>query len=59
MKEAERIAALESEVAALKDWQQRQNGSIARTESKVDKLLFFVMMTLGGIIANLIITLVR
>jgi len=44
-------------VDGLEDWQKRQNGSIQRIESKVDKMIYLhfaeLAMIIGGLVAIL------
>jgi hypothetical protein len=44
-------------VDSLEDWQKRQNGSIQRIESKVDKMIYLhfaeLAMIIGGLVAIL------
>lgn len=42
----------------LEQWQGRQNGSLQRIESKVDKLFLGVIGTGGGIVITLIVFIV-
>jgi len=55
----ERVAAVETKVENLETWQGKQNGTLQRLESKVDKLLMFIVGLLGGVTVNLIITIAR
>lgn len=41
-------------VECLEEWQVRQNGSLERIEKKVDKLLFWLLASIGGLTVVLI-----
>ena len=41
------------EVENLKDWQERQNGHLGRIEKKVDRLLYWLLGSMGSVIAVL------
>jgi len=56
---AERLAAAEHDLQALKDWQQKQNGSLQRLEAKMDGLQKWLIGLLGGVITSLILLLVN
>lgn len=56
---AERLAATEHDVQALKDWQQKQNGSLQRLEEKMDSIQKWLIGLLGGVITSLILLIVN
>lgn len=58
----ERIAAVESDIKNLKDWQSRQNGTLQRLDAKVENLyriaigtLVAVLGTMAAMIGNLVV----
>ena len=56
---AERLAAAEHDLKALKDWQQKQNGNLQRLEDKIDALQKWLIGLLGGVISSLILLLIN
>lgn len=58
----ERVAAVETEIGNLKDWQKRQNGTLNKLDTKVENLyriavgtLVAVLGTLAAMVGNLVI----
>lgn len=51
----ERVAALETDVDNLKDWQTKQNGSLQRLEGKIDKIYLWLIGLMGGVITSLLL----
>jgi hypothetical protein len=48
-------AACDQRFISLEAWQERQNGSLQRIESKVDKLFFGTLTVGGGLIVAVIV----
>jgi hypothetical protein len=55
----EDVATVKADVNNLKGWQASQNGSILRIESRLEKLNWWFIATLGGITVQLFLTLVK
>lgn len=51
-----RICGLEHDMQNMKGWQKSQNGSIVRVEGKVDKLIFFQLSTVVGMLVSIGLT---
>ncbi len=51
-----RISGLEHDMDNMKGWQKSQNGSIVRVEGKVDKLIFFQLSTVVGMLVSIGLT---
>ncbi len=51
-----RISGLEHDMQNMQGWQKSQNGSITRVEEKVDKLIFFQLSTVVGMIVSIGLT---
>lgn len=52
---AERVAALEVDMDNFRDWQQKQNGSLQRLETKIDKIYTWLIGLMGGVITSLLL----
>lgn len=52
-------ARLEERVALLEDWQEKQNGSLRRVEEKIDRFTWWLVLTLGGVVVQLVLTILR
>lgn len=55
----ERLVGVESRVTSLEDWQNRQNGSLERLETKVDGLYKWLIGLMGGVITSLLLLVVQ
>jgi hypothetical protein len=55
---AERVAMLEAEAENFKDWQKKQNSSLQRLEAKVDRIYFWLIGLMGGMITSLILLII-
>lgn len=55
----ERLVGVESGVTSLEDWQNRQNGSLERLETKVDGLYKWLIGLMGGVITSLLLLVVQ
>lgn len=47
---AERVAALEADMDNVKGWQKTQNGTLQRIDSKIDKLVYWLMGTMATVV---------
>lgn len=53
------VISLKSEVEHLREWQQRQNGSLLRLERRVEQIYFWLIGLMGGVIASLVLLVVN
>lgn len=55
----ERVAELGAKVENLEMWQQKQNGSLQKIETKIERMYLAVIGVLGGMIVSLILELAK
>lgn len=59
----ERVAAVEARVDTLEErfdkHEERQNGHMQRLEAKADKILYWLIGTMGGVVASLILLIIN
>jgi hypothetical protein len=53
------VAEACADLGNLKNWQERQNGSLGRIEKKVDQLLWRIIIVGGGVCLCLIGTIIE
>jgi len=53
------VIELSTRVANLETWQKSQNGTMQNMASKIDKIYFWLIGLMGGVIASLILLLVN
>ena len=55
----EDVAGMKSDISNLKSWQKAQNGTIHAVDKKVDGLIKWMMAAMGGIIAGILINVMK
>lgn len=50
-----KVSSHEERLHNLEVWQKKQNGSLQRIEAKIDKLIWWLMISFAGIISALLI----
>lgn len=53
------LARHDERISDLERWQKEQNCRLARVEEKLDRLHFWLIGTLGGVIASLVLLIVN
>lgn len=55
----EEVAKLGVRMDSLEKWQGKQNGSLQAIEEKMDKIYMWLIGLMGGVIASLILLLIK
>jgi hypothetical protein len=56
---AAKMAEHEARLGHLEDYQKTQNGALLRVADRTDKLYYWVIATLGGVLANLFVAVAK
>jgi len=55
----EEVISLKSRVDHLREWQQRQNGSLLRLERRVEQIYLWLIGLMGGVVSSLVLLVVN
>lgn len=53
------IAKMAEAIKNLRNWQEKQNGTIGKVEAKIDKLIWWIMAEFAGVVALLLTILLQ